>query len=143
LAVLTRGRYELGGTPLPFASDGVFERLWPAPTAAATTIGVDLAVGAAARRTYTPGAVPKCARCGGQRAFECQLMPNLINAVKPAERDAPASDAARVAAVRAALEKGEGEGMEWGTVLVFTCADDCCEGAELFAEEEVLVQWDE
>jgi hypothetical protein len=78
------------------------------------------------------------------RRSECQLMPNLINAVKPAERDAPASDAARVAAVRAALDKGgDAEGMEWGTVLVFTCADDCCEGAGLFAEEEVLVQWDE
>jgi pre-rRNA-processing protein TSR4 len=142
--MLTRRRYELGGTPLPFASDAVFERLWPAPTAAATTIGVDLSVGAGARRTYTPSAVPKCARCGGARAFECQLMPNLINVVKPADKSVAKSDAARVAEVRAALAKGgDADGMEWGTVLVFTCADDCCEGAELFAEEEVLVQWDE
>ena len=41
-------------------------------------------------------------------------------------------------------------GMEWGTVLVFTCRDNCCAGRvddpgakECWQEELVLVQWEE
>ena len=44
----------------------------------------------------------------------------------------------------------ERTGMEWGTVLVFTCRDNCCTGRvddpsakECWQEELVLVQWEE
>ena len=43
----------------------------------------------------------------------------------------------------------ERTGMEWGTVLVFTCRDNCCAGRvddpsakECWHEELVLVQWE-
>jgi len=43
----------------------------------------------------------------------------------------------------------ERTGMEWGTVLVFTCRDNCCAGRveeprakECWQEELVLVQWE-
>jgi pre-rRNA-processing protein TSR4 len=75
-------------------------------------------------------------------------MPNLINVVGSADNDSVgkakyATEEQRMMAVRAALQKGTGKGMEWGTCMVFSCANDCCEGDEQFAEETVLVQWED
>ena len=77
--------------------------------------------------------------------FECQLTPNLINVVRSG--DAPAEgegDAKAGAEARAEREKGR-DGMEWGTCMVFSCERDCSDGptAGCWAEELVLVQWDE
>lgn len=76
-----------------------------------------------------PGAVrgiPRCESCGAQRVFELQLVPGLIYE----------------------LEKDEAmdldEGMEWGTVIVGTCAKNCVVPGEItFREEWVGVQWEE
>ena len=47
-------------------------------------------------------------------------------------------------------KKVEKTGMEWGTVLVFTCGDNCCGGRvddatakECWQEEFVVMQWEE
>lgn len=95
-------RYELGGVPLPFASDEVSEKLFPRP-----------------QRAYEPSVVEACPWCQSKRVFECQLMPNLINVV---------------GGVR------EGEGMSWGTCVVFSCGSDCS-GCE-WREEAVWIEWD-
>lgn len=76
-----------------------------------------------------PGAVrgiPRCDSCGAQRVFELQLLPGLIYE----------------------LEKNEtmdlDDGMEWGTIIVGTCANNCGEAGEIsFKEEWVGVQWEE
>jgi pre-rRNA-processing protein TSR4 len=75
-------------------------------------------------------------------------MPNLINVVGSAHSDSVgeakyATEEERMMAVRAALQKGSEKGMEWGTCMVFSCASDCCEGDKQFAEETVLVQWED
>lgn len=75
-------------------------------------------------------------------------MPNLINVLGSASAKGSTqvyrvtSDAERRKAVERELkEKG---GMEWGTVMIFSCAADCCpDGKEYFAEEEVLIQWED
>lgn len=74
-------------------------------------------------------------------------MPNLINILKDASDKGKAlTDEERRKAVEKAL-KGDAEtrGMDWGTVMVFSCEKDCCtgEGAkEAWREEHVLIQWE-
>jgi pre-rRNA-processing protein TSR4 len=73
-----------------------------------------------------PRGIPGCESCGSQRVFELQLAPGLIYE----------------------LEKGEDlsldEGMEWGTIIVGTCVNNCGEpGHVSFREEWVGVQWEE
>jgi pre-rRNA-processing protein TSR4 len=128
-------RYELGGDPLPYQTDAIFQKLVPTPQSGVT------------KRNFCSPSLPKCSKCGSDRVFECQLMPNLINVLGSAsakESIQPLkaiSDAER----RKALEKElkERSGMEWGTVMIFSCAADCCpDGRECLAEEEVLIQWE-
>lgn len=64
---------------------------------------------------------PPCGRCGGARIFELQLLPTLLSQFSWAlPEDAP------------------GRKMEWGTVAVYTCGQDC--GSEEACEEFVVVQ---
>jgi pre-rRNA-processing protein TSR4 len=88
-------------------------------------------------------------------------MPNLINVLKNSTADQPGNqdqrhkktgeltDGERKKAVQEAL-KGGGDGMSWGTVMIFSCEKDCCyvttedkkDVKECWREEYVLVQWD-
>jgi pre-rRNA-processing protein TSR4 len=70
--------------------------------------------------------IPRCQSCGAQRVFELQLVPGLIFE----------------------LEKDEAmdldDGMEWGTILVGTCTNNCGDAGQIsFREEWVGVQWEE
>ncbi|EMD38872.1 hypothetical protein CERSUDRAFT_112597 [Gelatoporia subvermispora B] len=146
-------RYDLGGTPLPFASDAVFDKLFPRPEGPPPPVTkAAFAVQRVPRRTYAPAALPQCPKCNGPRIFECQLMPNLINVLARggAEDDANKAPAAketdeerRAAVMRALKGEGEGRGMEWGTCMVFTCERDCADERGAWREEAVLVQWDD
>lgn len=84
--------------------------------------------------------------------FECQLMPNLINVLKASqdkvEELKKQTEEERKRAVERALKGGDG--MSWGTAMVFSCEKDCCistegerkELKECWREEIVLIQWD-
>lgn len=74
-------------------------------------------------------------------------MPNLINVLgsASAKGSTPLSKGIPNEERRKAVEKElkERSGMEWGTVMVFSCVTDCCpDGKEYFAEEEVVIQWE-
>ena len=70
--------------------------------------------------------MPRCERCSAQRVFELQLVPGLIFELEKDE----AMD----------LE----DGMEWGTIIVGSCSNNCGESGEIsFREEWVGVQWEE
>ncbi|KAI9461456.1 programmed cell death protein 2 [Boletus coccyginus] len=151
-------RYELGGTPLPFASDQVFELLFPAPTQAPLP-GTKAAfkVVQPTKRSYSTASIPSCPCCKSSRVFECQLMPNLINVLRASVDDKHSdvqtlTDEQRIKAVQDALKRSKepgSRGMEWGTCMVFSCGNDCCvddggqDDKECWREEHVLVQWDE
>ncbi|KDQ61623.1 hypothetical protein JAAARDRAFT_705148 [Jaapia argillacea MUCL 33604] len=151
-------RYELGGIPLPFASDMVFDILFPAPPKPAiTTVSkADFIVTPPpAKRTYQPSSIPRCPHCHNPRVFECQLMPNIINIFKPLTPNGgkKQTDAERRREVERELKRKDGEGkrgMEWGTCLVFSCEKDCAgeggavesAGKDCWREELVMVQWD-
>jgi pre-rRNA-processing protein TSR4 len=76
-------------------------------------------------------------------------MPNLINVLKEnKDRDKRQTEVERKKAIAQALKSGEG--MSWGTVMIFSCKTDCCTTVdgqgkttkECWREEYVLVQWD-
>jgi pre-rRNA-processing protein TSR4 len=78
------------------------------------------------RKAGAARGMPRCEKCGAQRVFELQLVPGLIYK----------------------LEKDEtmdfDDGMDWGTIIVGTCANNCGDpGAFSFREEWVGVQWEE
>ncbi|ROV96163.1 hypothetical protein VSDG_05004 [Cytospora chrysosperma] len=102
-------RYEFGGQPLLYSK--------------ADAVG---------RRLHDGGRPPACGNCGGERAFEVQLVPGAI-----AELEAGGED------------DGDAlDGMDWGTVVVGVCASDCvphgtADGEAGYLEEWVGVQWEE
>jgi len=57
-----------------------------------------------------PPIQPPCEECGASRCFELQLLPTLLESL---DADATAED---------------GHGMEWNTVVAYTCSQ-CCTGA--------------
>eukprot|EP01006_Ploeotia_vitrea_P044237 TRINITY_DN66820_c1_g1_i1.p1 TRINITY_DN66820_c1_g1~~TRINITY_DN66820_c1_g1_i1.p1 ORF type:complete len:491 (+),score=224.87 TRINITY_DN66820_c1_g1_i1:50-1522(+) len=65
--------------------------------------------------------VPPCELCGSRRAFEIQLTPNLLNDMVYAD------------------ESADADGMDWVTVLVFTCTHHGC-GKGKYCDEFVVVQ---
>ncbi|KAJ3166990.1 programmed cell death protein [Geranomyces variabilis] len=114
-------RYDLNGQPAFYSNDAV--------SAALTDAGP-----------------PACARCGGARTFEFQLMPMILSLL-PIEQLVPRADKDKKK-VKAASSAGGGAaaggnaaapappnfsaflerhacGMDWGTVLVYSCAADC------------------
>lgn len=148
-------RYELGGAPLPYAGDKVFDQLFPVPSSPYVAVTKGAFAAGNAKRTYNTASIPPCPVCKGKRVFECQLMPNLINVLESPGMDKAAplksqTDEERRKEIEQALTgKGalDARGMQWGTCLIFSCEQDCCleEDAKSktnWREEVVLVQWD-
>ncbi|KAJ7257896.1 programmed cell death protein 2 [Mycena haematopus] len=148
-------RYDLEGTPLPYASDSVLKSLFPLPPAPPLPVTkAAFTVVPPARRSYDPSTIPLCPVCKSKRVFECQLMPNLINVLRasgPTEDSRKQlTDEERRKLVEKELKGGSsggGRGMEWGTCLIFSCSKDCSltdDGKEVrdsWREEIVLIQW--
>lgn len=141
-------RYDLRGTPLPFSSQGeIYDCLFPSPPPAPFTTKPGFADPISQRRIFhAETIIDKCEKCGGDRVFECQLMPNLINVLR-AQQSKTSTEAKNKAKPLTDEEKRKqllsSIGMEWGTCFIFSCEKDCCEDEEGWREELVLVQWDE
>ena len=130
-------RYEFGGSPLLYRRDDKVGQmlLQGGPSVAGAGNALSTSImgrmqGSSGVRTEG-GGLPRCGHCGSQRVFEFQLTPHAI-----AELEAE--------------EEGL-DGMEWGTVIVGVCSNDCAdEGVEgkdekmvTWREEWVGVQWEE
>jgi pre-rRNA-processing protein TSR4 len=99
----------------------------------------------------------KCQYCSGTKVFEFQLMPNVLS-VLPTSEYASASASASAASSAATTQAGKAKnidaktmldswsvGMEFGTVLVFTCQKDCHPGSIediCYMEETIIVQYE-
>jgi len=144
-------RYELEGTPLPYASDSVLDSLFPMPPAPLLPVTkAAFTVVPATKRIYDPSSIPPCPVCKSKRVFECQLMPNLINVLRSGsakEKNKNLTDEERRELVEEELKRGKSRGMEWGTCLIFSCSKDCSltddgrEARDSWREEMVLIQW--
>ncbi|TPX31459.1 hypothetical protein SmJEL517_g05222 [Synchytrium microbalum] len=99
-------RYQFNGTPLLFCGDDV------------------------AAQVYSKSIPPACENCGAARVYECQLMPGILS-VLPTEKFAGGSHKGKspekVQDFNTWLE-ANAQGMDFGTVLVYTCGADCVSG---------------
>ncbi|KAJ2043416.1 hypothetical protein GGH13_009783, partial [Coemansia sp. S155-1] len=84
---------------------------------------------------YSTDGLPKCPRCNGKRVFECQLMPALLTVLPLSDHVAPApvqnsnpSLPSTRRLVGGRLLQTLDFGMEFGTLLVFVCENDCHNG---------------
>ena len=117
-------RYEFGGSPLLYSkSDVVGKRLGPYQSSSQSS---NTKVSSSGRNGGS--GIPPCANCGSARVFETQLTPQAICELEVDEMGL--------------------EGMDWGTVIVGVCGEDCeATSVEVgqvgYVEEWVGVQWEE
>lgn len=52
-----------------------------------------------------PTSIPECQLCGGPRRFEFQIMPQMLNDLR--------------------LDSASDTGIDWGTLAIYTCSDNC------------------
>ncbi|CAG8495648.1 5661_t:CDS:2 [Acaulospora morrowiae] len=126
-------RYEFDGQPLLYnQSDSTASLLLSPP------------YGSVKQLKTTTHQLPKCPKCGSRRAFEFQLMPSLLCVLPIGEYS---SDTQSNAASNNGISQFD-VGMEWGTIMIFTCSQDCNldgvgDDGVSYYEELVLVQYEE
>ncbi|KAL7418104.1 programmed cell death protein 2 [Mrakia frigida] len=163
-------RYDFGSSPLPYSSTSKLHSLLfppktgsqPIPSSTRSSATPSAPAPAPPRRgPYDPTKVPSCPRCKGERVFEMQLTPVLLNLLKVEQiadssssesKEKSAGEVDAEEARRRELERvlgkkkagGESEkertGMEWGSVCVFSCLVGC--GGE-WGEEWVGTEWED
>ncbi|OMH85790.1 Programmed cell death protein 2-like [Zancudomyces culisetae] len=80
--------------------------------------------------SYSTKKLPKCPLCKGPRTFELQVMPSLISVLKLdglSMPDAPKNPKAEHG-MKNTVFHSSGIGMEFGTILVFSCQRNCHNG---------------
>ncbi|RHZ44707.1 hypothetical protein Glove_712g37 [Diversispora epigaea] len=96
--------------------------------------------------------LPKCPKCGSIRVFEFQLMPNILCVLpinnKNNDDDDDDDDRSNNNNNNNNNISQFNFGMEWGTIMIFTCSKDCeLEGVGTnnvsYYEELVLIQYEE
>ena len=151
-------RYELNGVPLPYSvSSPLTSTLFPGLVQACRAQKAeDEDPSPSAFFKPPPALIPACEQCKGKRVFELQLVPSLINVLRPhlLSTSGEAPDAQKQQGENQGktelsekerkeelekIAKGEvDEGMEWGSIVVFSCEADCV-GVR---EEWVGVEWE-
>jgi pre-rRNA-processing protein TSR4 len=82
----------------------------------------------------------KCDACGAPRVYEMQLMPNVLSILPTAEYAAQQQNQEPARTL-----ESMNVGMEFGTVLVYVCKNDCHPGDThdtTFVKESALVQYE-
>ncbi|KAF9104734.1 hypothetical protein BGX27_009972 [Mortierella sp. AM989] len=107
-------RYDFPGSPLLFSySDRTAQTLLPPNTTKHSKLS-------------TPSAhrIPKCPACKGPRGFEFQLMPNLLSMLDVTSKNYLSQEEKQSLKERKGAQVFD-VGMEWGTILVYSCVEDC------------------
>ncbi|KAJ2888998.1 hypothetical protein FB639_000223 [Coemansia asiatica] len=87
------------------------------------------------RHGYSTRGLPRCEHCNGARVFECQLMPALLTVLPLAENvktlskystsSSNTSKGAQERLVGSQLLQTVDLGLEFGTMMIFVCENDC------------------
>jgi len=113
-------RYELKGQPLLYSKhDAVGNLLSGSGKEENTKVTMSSGSG---------NKIPRCNNCGAGRVFEVQLTPHAITVLEEDEMSI--------------------DGMDWGTILMGVCSQDCSPvgtavGEVGYTEEWIGVQWEE
>ena len=113
-------RYEFGGQPLLYSRDDKVGKLLASAEGNAAKVQT---AGSA-----SGGKMPRCTNCGATRAFEMQLTPHAITELEAEDMSI--------------------DGMDWGTIIVGSCVEDCQQKSKAvgevgYLEEWLGVQWEE
>lgn len=107
-------RYDFPGTPLLFSwSDRTAQLLLPTNASQHSK-----------HTTPSPHRIPRCPACKGPRGFEFQLMPNLLSLLDVTSKKYLSEEEMKSLKDRKGAQMFD-IGMEWGTILVYSCVDDC------------------
>ncbi|KAJ1960308.1 hypothetical protein IWQ62_004279 [Dispira parvispora] len=139
-------RYDFAGIPLLYNYSDAVARLMYSRTPESGHAGAF----ARASPRYTTSGIPPCQHCGATRVFECQLMPNALLTLGT-ERHARQPNSSKHPTTSSSASKSlppdlATHGMEWGTVMLFCCPQDCHLTAnrdptqEAYFQECVVVQ---
>jgi pre-rRNA-processing protein TSR4 len=139
-------RYEWRGQPLLYTKKDRIGKLLsphPAAAAAAASASIDGKIKLAASSSSSSQAifsarVPRCENCNAKREFEMQITPYAILELE--KEDGEGEDGGEAVGLL--------DGMDWGTILVGACGEDCAEVGRKadevgYVEEWVGVQWEE
>ncbi|KAJ1737108.1 hypothetical protein LPJ72_000780 [Coemansia sp. Benny D160-2] len=91
------------------------------------------ASGAQLSQRYTTENLPRCPACGGRRIFECQLMPALLTELPLSSQASAIQKKPHFGAEGSSQNRLVGSqllhsfdlGVEFGTIMVFVCENDC------------------
>lgn len=113
-------RYEYNGSPLLYSTTDALGQLLSSNSSQS---GAKVTTANANKFKF-----PTCQTCGASRVFEVQLMPQAIASLEEEEMGI--------------------DGMDWGTVILGVCSNDCIpqgtvEGEVGYVDEWVGVQWEE
>lgn len=94
--------------------------------------------------------VPRCKACGGPRGFDFQLMPNLLSLLDVTKAEYLSEQETKASQERKGAQAFD-IGMEWGTVMVYSCVADCFgkaagdegDGSVRYFEEVALAQFED
>ncbi|KAJ8330179.1 hypothetical protein O5D80_001749 [Batrachochytrium dendrobatidis] len=69
--------------------------------------------------------IPLCEKCGGNRVFECQLMPNILSILSVDTHQSVVNTTHGSNETSKELYAKLGMGMDYGSVYIFVCENDC------------------
>ena len=94
------------------------------------------------------GTIPSCSSCGKKRIFELQLMPALVLLLKidseGNKTNTTPSDGGdiHIFTSHTNLNNLKSDSIEFGTVFIYTCSQECWSEEALYREEYVIVHSD-
>lgn len=120
-------RYEFGGQPLLYSRSDTVGKLLGIDQGRHANVKVQVSANGE-RSSSSSSRIPRCTNCGSSRVFELQLTPHAIAELEADELSI--------------------DGMDWGTIIIGCCSQDCVErgkdsGEVSYVEEWVGVQWEE
>ncbi|KAJ2133394.1 hypothetical protein GGH19_000773 [Coemansia sp. RSA 1807] len=115
-------RYQFGGRPLLYTTQDDTARALGAGTDSADDDDDDDTM---CTDEYLTNKLSPCPHCGGQRVFECQLMPALLTVLELPVHMADATVSTKERLAGSELMRAFDMGLEFGTMLVYVCAADC------------------